>query len=440
MTRKVNRRDSIYLHFLELLLISAVLAGVCYFLLDCTGEYAVDTFYSNSDYVERKNEKYVESLQAYVEKHQLTTKDSKKLTNWINKQKIISLQIFKDDILMYDSDYPDKEAIWEENIESNIYDWGNSYHITFSDGIATASIFGLYSYQLYTYATVIELIFSFLVFLGSVIMGIRKTMHYINQLSEEIGILESGNLDYEITIRGHDELTTLAQGLDDMRKSFRDQVRQEEHLVQTNRRMITEMSHDLRTPLTSIMLYMELLRKKKYKDDQQMQEFIDKIDQKTRQMKQLADNLFEYSLITSQIDVTMEEPESFEIVFYDLLSETCAYLEQRGFRITINFPWHDKNVSVNPDYITRIFDNITSNIIKYAEPSKPVQVQSEYRDGYVGFSFLNEIKGLTKKENSTNIGLKNVKNMMTKMKGKCEIQRKENQFQITLLFPCVVRR
>ena len=115
-------------------------------------------------------------------------------------------------------------------------------------------------------------------------------------------------------------------------------------------------------------------------------------------------------------------------------------MEQRGFRITINFPWHDKNVSVNPDYITRIFDNITSNIIKYAEPSKPVQVQSEYRDGYVGFSFLNEIKGLTKKENSTNIGLKNVKNMMTKMKGKCEIQRKENQFQITLLFPCVVRR
>ena len=52
----MNRRDSIYLHLLELLLISAVLAGVCYFLLDCTGEYAVDTFYSNSDYVEQKNE------------------------------------------------------------------------------------------------------------------------------------------------------------------------------------------------------------------------------------------------------------------------------------------------------------------------------------------------------------------------------------------------
>lgn len=430
----MSRKDSLYLHLLKLLLLAAVVSILFYMILDWIGEYTVDAFYSNSDYVEQKNEEYMDKLQQYVKEKKLTSKDSAALTKWVTQQKIISIQIYKNNILMYDSDYPEKEAIWEENIESNIYDWGNSYAVKFADGTAAASIFGMYSYQFYTYITIIELMLSFLLYIIIALLGISKTIWYIRQLSEEIGILESGNLDYEITLSGHDELTILAQGLDDMRKSFRDQVEKEKHLVMANQRMITNMSHDLRTPLTSIMIYTELLKKGKYRDEKQRQEFIEKIDRKTHQMKQLADNLFEYSLITSEAEVELEKPESFTIVFYDLLSETCAYLEQRGFHPLLNVTWKEPSIRVNTDYLTRILDNITSNIIKYAAAFEPIRITSIERGGYIGFAFENKSRILKKKENSTNIGINNVKNMMMKMEGICEVEEKEERFMLTLLF------
>ena len=189
----------------------------------------------------------------------------------------------------------------------------------------------MYSYQYYTYAMIAELLLAFALFLLIVMLGIRRTMDYIRRLCDEIEILEGGNLEYEITVSGKDELATLARSLDNMRKSFLAQTEKETYLVQANQRMVTNMSHDLRTPLTSIMIYTEILKKNKYKDERQMKEYLEKIEEKTYRMKQLSDRLFEYSLVTSEPEVELEEPEVLKGVFYDLLSETCAYLEQSGF-------------------------------------------------------------------------------------------------------------
>lgn len=151
-------------------------------------------------------------------------------------------------------------------------------------------------------------------------LGIRKTIHYIRKLSQEIKILEGGDLSYPITIIGKDELAQLAEGLDSMRQSFLRQTEQEKQLTFANQRMITEMFHDLRTPLTSIMLYTEILLKNKCENDEQKVSYIQKIDRKARRMKQLSDHLFEYALITGEEEVKLEEPRPLSAVFYDLPS------------------------------------------------------------------------------------------------------------------------
>lgn len=86
-------------------------------------------------------------------------------------------------------------------------------------------------------------------------------MKYISKLSDEIAILEGGSLDYKITIKGKDELAALAEGLENMRISFCNMIEQEAEITSENNRIITEMSHDLRTPVTSMMLYTEILKK-----------------------------------------------------------------------------------------------------------------------------------------------------------------------------------
>ena len=102
----------------------------------------------------------------------------------------------------------------------------------------------------------------------------------------------------------------------------------------------------------------------------------------------MIDHLFEYSLVTGDTTVNLEEPESLPLLFYDLLSETCSYLQQKGFRIVFQVEWEEHRLRIRTDYLTRIMDNITSNIIKYADSDEPVMIRSVYYGDRVGFLFV----------------------------------------------------
>ena len=131
----------------------------------------------------------------------------------------------------------------------------------------------------------------------------------------------------------------------------------------------------------------------------------------------------------------MEEPDNFETLLYDFFSETCSYLEQRGFQTIFQVRWPDKKIRISTDYMMRIMDNITSNIIKYADPSVPVKILSVDQAEMAGFCFENQIRLSGEKTQSNGIGLQSIKNMMEKMTGKCAVMKEKNGFRITILFP-----
>lgn len=435
----VRKRESIYVQLLKLLVLAGAVSGFFFLTANWAGDSLLNWFYLSSNYEEKKNEEYIGKLQEYVVRNQLSTGDTRELTDWVKRQRVISLQLYRSGILVYDSEYPELK-MEAEGIEAEDYEWTVYYTVQFSDGAAQISIYGMYSYQYYNYALIAELLLSFGLFVGIVMLGIRYKIRYIRKLGSEIGILEGGDLDYEITVAGQDELAELAKGLDDMRRSFREKVRQEAHLVAANHRMITEMSHDIRTPLTTIMLYTEILKKRQVKSEEQFWEYIDKIDQKTRRMKQLTDHLFEYALVSGEDEVKLEEPETFGTVFYDLLSETCAYLEQSGFQTELKLEWRQENIQVNMEFVIRILDNITSNLVKYADPAVPVCIISEHTDRAAGILFENVGRKLEKKTDSTGIGLENIKKMMEKMGGRCTAGERDGRFRLKLSFPWAERQ
>ena len=295
-------------------------------------------------------------------------------------------------------------------------------------GIIALSIF-------FNYALTAELAVCFLLFLAFVILGIRTKMRDILTLSREIEILEGGSLDYEITVKGKDELGALAQGLESMRISFRSMIQREAEIVQENQKAVTEMSHDLRTPVTSILLYTEILKKGKYNGEEQLKDYVERIDRQACRMKQLTDHLFEYSLVAGETEMELEAPESFEVLFYDLLSETCSYLQQRGFQADCEVEWTGCSTRVHMDYVTRVMDNITSNIIKYADIHKPVAIRMAEGENMAGFSFVNGVNHTEQRVESTCVGIQSVKNMMAKMGGVCRVRQDWQQFAIEILFP-----
>ena len=150
----------------------------------------------------------------------------------------------------------------------------------------------------------------------------------------------------------------------------------------------------------------------------------------------MSDHLFEYSLVSENSGVELEEPELFEVLFYDLFSETCSYLEQYGFQVKFQVVWIARNIRVNTGYIARIMDNITSNIVKYASDREPVVIGSLEGREMAGFFIENTVRDMEEKPESTGIGIQSIRNMMKKMGGKCGVSCTENRFRIEVEFPC----
>lgn len=431
-----NRRGSIYGKLAWLLLFATFVAAVFFVALNVVLNYAIRSFAFQTDYMEREDKRRVDKLQAYVTEQGLASVDSSKLTDWVQKQSVVAIQVYKDGFLVYDSNYPEEE--FEEEVPDRRHPWENFHTVVFSDGKADVLLYGFYDYQFYNYAFIGELLLSFLLLMGITMLGIRRTIRYILKLSQEIKILEGGGLDYQITVSGHDELSRLAEGLDSMRQSFREQTEREKQLTLANQRMVTEMSHDLRTPLTSIMLYTEILLKGRYKDEGQLLEYVSKIDQKARRMKQLSDHLFEYSLISGEDQIKLGEPTLFQMVFYDMLSEMSFNLGQQGFCLEPDFLWKDCFVRVNADYVVRIFDNLTSNIVKYGDREVPVKLKTIYSGQSAGVAVRNGKSIQKEKTESTRIGLRNIEKMMEKQGGRSIVEQTETEFEIYLQFPCTV--
>ena len=294
---------------------------------------------------------------------------------------------------------------------------------------------GVYAYQLYNYAQIAELLISFALYLLLVLGGIRRKIEYIMLLKDEIEILEGGSLDYKITVKGKDELSALAEGLENMRLSIHGLIESEAQMAHHNQQIVTEMSHDLRTPITSMMLYTEILKKGNYKNEDQLTEYIEKIDKKARRMKQLIDHLFEYSLVAKEENIRLEEPETFEELFYDLFSEICSYLEQKGFHVIFQVKWMKGKAQVSTNYVMRVMDNITSNIVKYAELTSPVIISSVYEGSMAGFLFENKVLPEKDKTDSSGIGMQSVQSMMEKMNGACIIEQEGQKFRVKILLP-----
>lgn len=434
----VTKRNSLYFQLMILLVISGAVALAVFYGLNTVGENVVYYYYNHSNYSAKREKNYVAELQNYVSSNELKSSDTDELSQWVTeKAVIISLWLYKDNALIFDSDYPDNATYSSEPAYLDENNGSRFYTIEFADGEVEAGISGVFDYQLYNYASFGEMLLAFSIFILMVLIGIRKKMEYIRKLSKEIQILEGGNLEYKITVTGKDELAALAGGLNCMRESFRRQTIQEAEIVRENQKIVTQMSHDIRTPLTSIMLYTELLKKGTYKNEEQFREYIEKIERKTRRMKQLADNLFEYSLVSSDQEIELEEAENEKMLFYDLFSETTSYLEQQGYQVDFLVNWNEARLKINTDYISRILDNVTSNIQKYADKSCPVTIGSVKNGNMEGFYFENRTAVLTDETESTGVGIQSIKNMMAKMGGRCITGMENGVFRLTLYFPCV---
>ena len=165
--------DSLYVELAGLLLAAVLISGAFFFVLNQAGEKIITDTFTDSDYIEKMSSAYLDSLQKYIRDEQVASNDSAKLTEWVKRQKIVSIQVYKDEILTYDSNYPDAE-VEEAGAEGGYYEWEYYYTVQFADGEADVFLYGFFAYQIYTYAMIVELLLAvvLLILIGAAALGL----------------------------------------------------------------------------------------------------------------------------------------------------------------------------------------------------------------------------------------------------------------------------
>ena len=155
----------------------------------------------------------------------------------------------------------------------------------------------------------------------------------------------------------------LSNQIDNLRLTLKDNFATEEANRKANYELVTALSHDLRTPLTSLMGYLDIIRLKKFKNEDQYNLYLKNSIDKVNQINELANKMFEYFLVFSKDQDTELSKMSLGVI-YEYILENIGVLEENGFEVIKNIKHSDYFIRGNINLVKRIINNIFFNVLK----------------------------------------------------------------------------
>lgn len=292
--------------------------------------------------------------------------------------------------------------------------------VKFKDGEGIVYVSSMHLLKYVKYYFYVALFVSLLIFFFPTFIFIKRKVKYINILKQEVLNMSQGDLSHAMAIMSHDELAILAQEMDTLRITLASNYQNEARIKESHQEMITCLSHDLRTPLAALRGYLDILCLHCYKDEKQMDHYLNSCIEKTEQIKDLSNKTFEYSLVYNDDLIPSLETISSES-FIQYIEEHLEYLELEGFKIEKEITISSVQLHLDLSMMKRMMDNICSNIQKYARKEQPIYLQISIEKGNLKIVFENEKKEINHEVESNKIGLKSVKKIIEIHQGQCFI-------------------
>nr|WP_255813603.1 sensor histidine kinase [Acidaminobacter sp. JC074] len=199
--------------------------------------------------------------------------------------------------------------------------------------------------------------------------------------------ISNGDLDHSIQTRTSGLYKTLAEDINTITDGLKNAVQNELKSERMRTELISNVSHDIRTPLTSIITYVDLI--KRTDDPEKKDEYLKIIDQKSQRLKNLTDDLFEASKVNSgNIPINLEVID-LQFLLSQCLGELSEKMSDSGLEFVINYYHHHKLALVDGNLMFRIIENVMSNIFKYSLKNSRVYINIEEDDDYLMLIFKN---------------------------------------------------
>lgn len=287
-----------------------------------------------------------------------------------------------------------------------------------------------------TVMIILGIIFS-IIFTNKFLTGFifKRIENPLDRLSLGVAEIGNGNLDYRIDYNKNDEFKPICDSFNDMAVRLKESVELTKRNDEIRKELLLNISHDLRSPLTSIQAYVEGLLDGVANDTAMKRKYLETIKRKTTDIDKMVSQLFEYSKLEIQIGKMKNEKINITDEINDIVNAVSEEYRAKGLNISVS--GQSIYAFSNTDLLCRIVSNLLDNSLKY-KSDKPAQMQITINniDGNAVLCFADNGKGVKESEmsrifdvfyrsdsarnnpgNGSGIGLAFVKSAVENMKG-----------------------
>ena len=310
------------------MLLSQLLAAVCAVLVflgvSTAGVYAVENIYMSRANVGARQAAIYAELSRYVKQNGIEGSDAAAVDNWAREQGSVNIQVFPDELSESDSAYLRAQTSPQ---------YGRIYPMIFADGRYRISIEDTSEDREIFLCDILALLLGAITYSIIQLVYTGKLTRRIVALSREAAEVSAGDLEKPITAKGEDEIAAVAQDMDTMRRSVIERMSNEKRAWEANSELITAISHDIRTPMTSLLGYLGLLNAPELPEAERGQ-YTASAYAKAMELKDLTDELFRYFLVFGRSDLELNmEPYDAQLLLEQLLGEAEFDLREAGFDV-----------------------------------------------------------------------------------------------------------
>lgn len=402
---------SLYIGLLINLLYAVIFALVGWILVIVTSYYVIDVFYSSPELSKARRDEYIAELCDFVENSENGNIDA--VADWVRENSYVFVMIrgFSDE----DSDRIVEFSgarIPEELSRDELYrvaEHGGYYRIEIDGSQVVVAIAEYTDNFYYSLMNIISVCVAVILFILLLLNYTRRLIQRIKRFESDVTIVSEIDMNYVIVSEGADEIANLSGKVEEMRQRMLGHIKSEQDAREANTELITSISHDIRTPLTVLMGYIEMMQKHEGMDEV-MEGYISAAESTAQRMKALADDMFKYSLAFGSAEgmVQLEEYDA-RTLMDQMLSEHVLLMREQGYDIRID---HDGGIPegytlrTDPPNLMRIIDNIFSNMRKYADAREPIFFNLAIENSRLILECRNKVLSDIEGAESNGIGLK----------------------------------
>lgn len=284
-----------------------------------------------------------------------------------------------------------------------------------------------------------------------IVLYFIKQIIYINEIIEGADKIKNGEINHKIEIKGNNNFTVLAENINNISQGLDNAIDEKVKSERMKSELITNVSHDLKTPLTAIINYIGLIKKEENIQPEYLKDYVNILDKKSKRLKLLIDDLFEASKASSgNISFNIEKLDINQLLKQSI-GENEEKLTKSNLDIKLKLPEEKVYINCDGKRMYRVFENLLSNISKYSLENTRVYIETKIVDDNVYIYMknissyelnfeANEISDrfkrgdLSRNTEGSGLGLAIAKDLVELQQGQFNIEIEADLFKVELIF------